>query len=275
MMRLFWLLGNPRKTVAEPSAQPEYSRTSCPAWGRASAPFALLTIGIAQFISAADVPAPRPVNAILADYVKAVGGQEAVDRLTTRETVASVHHGGKVTFYWEKPNHALAMSKRERTGYDGANGWLLSMKRKVKKLARGAEIPLELNANPLRFVHIQDFYSELNPAPAAEIDGEKMEVIVAPNNVAATKLYFDAGSHLLRRVEENGEISAYFTNTVDYLEYQEVDSVRLPFHIVHTTSEPGGHGEDLRVKKITHNLPLQSEIFNKPQPVQVVMGGKR
>ena len=237
--------------------------------------FWLCIIGIAQLIYAADVPPPRPVESILADYVKAVGGQPAVDKLTTRETIAAIRHGGRITFYWEKPNYALAMSKRERTGYDGASGWLLSMKRKVKKLARGAELPLEMDANPLRFVHVKDFYSELNPAPAEEIDGEKMDVIIAPNNVAATKLYFDAGSHLLRRVEENGEISAYFTNTVDYSEYQEIDGVRLPFHIVHSTTEPGGNGEDLRIKKVTHNLPLQSEIFSKPQAVQVVMGGKR
>ncbi len=102
-----------------------------------------------------------------------------------------------------------------------------------------------------------------------------MEVIVAPNNLSATKLYFDAATHLLRLVDENGEVSAYFKNKVEFLDYQEVDGVRLPFRILHTTTEPGGASEDLRIKKITHNLQLQPEIFSKPLAGQMVMGGKR
>jgi hypothetical protein len=124
-------------------------------------------------------------------------------------------------------------------------------------------------------VHSKDFYSELDPAPSEEIDGEKMDVLVAPNNLAATKLYFDATTHLLRRVDEKGETSAYFTDTLDYLDYREVDGVRLPFRMIHTTTEPNSRAEDLRVKKITHNVTLQPQIFSKPLPGQVVLGGKR
>src|ERR1700693_4189696 len=120
--------------------------------------FCLWTIAVAQVAIAADAPTPRPVESILADYVKAVGGYEAVDRITSRETVAAVHRGMRVTFYWQTPNQVLSMSKAERTGFDGTRGWTLSKKRKVKKLARGAEVPIEMDANPLRYVHIRDFY---------------------------------------------------------------------------------------------------------------------
>jgi hypothetical protein len=237
--------------------------------------FWLCIIGSAQLTVAGDSLPARPVESILADYVKAVGGYTAVDQLKSRETVADLHRGPRITLYWQKPNRVLSMSKKERTGFDGTAGWTLSKKRKVKKLAKGAELPIEMDANPLRYVHIQDFYTELNPAPAERIDGERMEVIVAPNSLSATKLYFDAGTHLLRLVSENGEVSAYFKNIVEYLDYREVDGVRLPFRILHATTEPGGVSEDLRVKKITHNVQLQPEIFSKPQAGQVVMGGKR
>ena len=100
-----------------------------------------------------------------------------------------------------------------------------------------------------------------------------MDMILAPNNVAATKLFFDADTHLLRRVEEKGEISVYFMNTIDYLDYREVDGVKMPYHIIHTTTEPQGQGEDLRIKEITHNVKLQPEMFSKPLPGQVVLGG--
>jgi hypothetical protein len=236
--------------------------------------FWLCIIALAH-AAAADAPPPRPVESVLADYVQAVGGFTAVDKLTSRETVANLHHGSRITLYWQKPDHVLRLGKKERIGYDGSRGWTLSSKRKIKKLAKGAQVPIEMDANPLRFVHIRDFYSELNPAPGEEIDGEKMEVVVAPNDLAATKLYFDAATHLLRFVDERGEVSAYFKNTVEYLDYREVDGVKLPFRILHTSTEPGVDSEDLRIKKITHNLALQPEIFSKPQAGQVVMGGKR
>jgi hypothetical protein len=239
-----------------------------------AAPF-LICIIAAHLAMPADTPALRPVESILADYIAAVGGLPAVDHLTSREISADIRRGPKITIFWQKPNKVLAISKRERTGYDGSSGWSLSKKRKVKKLARSAELPIELDANPLRYVHIRDIYSELDPAPREDIDGAKMDVILAPNNIAVTKLYFDADTHLLRRVAEQGETSAYFRNTVDYLDYRQVDGVRLPFRIVHSTTEPGGQGEDLRVKKIAHNVELQPEIFSKPLPAQVVMGGKR
>jgi zinc protease len=232
--------------------------------------FVFLSIAVA-----AQTPSGRPVESVLADYVKAVGGQEAVDRFDSREIVVDVRHGKDLTFYWQKPNHVLSATKRERIGYDGTRCWSLSSKNKLKKLARGAELPLEMEANPLRFVHLNDLYSEVNSAAAEEIDGEKMDVLVAPNSLAATKLYFDAKTHLLRRVEEKGEISAYFTNTFDYLDYEEVDGVRMPYRIVHTTTEPQGHNEDLRFKEIKHNVTLQAELFSKPTPGQVVLGGKR
>jgi len=224
---------------------------------------------------AAEAPTGRSAESIWADYVKAVGGRNAVDRFNSRETMVDAHRGKDMTLYWQKPNNVLAVSKKERMGYDGTHCWTLSSKSKVKKLAHGTELPLEMEANPLRFVHLKELYSEIDPAPSEEIDGEKMDVIVAPNNVASTKLYFDASTHLLRRVEEKGEISVYFTNTIDYLDYQEVDGVRMPFRIVHMTTEPDGHTDDLRVKKITHNVIIQPEMFSKPQPGQVVLGGKR
>jgi hypothetical protein len=186
-----------------------------------------------------------------------------------------VHHGHDLTFYWQKPNMVLSASKKERIGYDGAHCWTLSSKNKVKKLERGAELPLEMEADPLRFVHLKELYSELDEAPSEEIDGEKMDVIIAPNKLAATKLFFDAATHLLRRVEEKGETSAYFTSTIDYLDYQEVDGVRMPYRILYATTEPNSRAEDLRIRKITHNVTLQPEMFSKPTPGQVVLGGKR
>jgi hypothetical protein len=218
---------------------------------------------------------PLAVDDVLTAYVTALGGMEAVDRIQTRVVHGKRHHAGPVTLYWKKPDLVLSVAKEEREGYDGRSGWILSKRKKVKRMARGAQIPLQMDANPLRYGELRKLYSDLDAGPREDLAGERMDVLIAPNSIAATKFFFDAKSHLLRRIEESGETSAYFKLSVDFLDYREVDGVKFPFHIVHETTEPGGSREDLAVKEVEHNVDLRPEAFSKPTSSVVVMGGKR
>ena len=107
-------------------------------------------------------------------------------------------------------------------------------------LARGAGTRLEIDADPLRYARLKELYSELAPGAPETVDARTMQLIVAPNNLGATKFYFDAETHLLRRIEETGETSAYYRTSTDFLDYKPANAVQFPFRIVHSTSEPGG-----------------------------------
>jgi hypothetical protein len=167
------------------------------------------------------------------------------------------------------------ITKKEKIGYDGSSGWALSKKKHLTRLAKHAQQPLEIDANPIRYVHLKTLYFELNAAPPEEVDGVKMDVIIAPNDIGATKFYFDHSTHLLTRIDETGEASAYYKQTIEFLNYKDVDGVRLPFRIVHSTTEPGKNTEDLRISQIRQNIDLKPEIFSKPTEGAVVLGGKR
>ncbi|HEY3938019.1 MAG TPA: hypothetical protein VGL97_11345 [Bryobacteraceae bacterium] len=221
-------------------------------------------------LGAAQAPKPRSVDEVLQAYIQAVGGMPAIDKINTREV-----RGRGLTYYWQRPNKVLQIHKKEKTGYDGSSGWTSSRKKKVKHLARGAELPLEMDANPLRYVRLKDLYSEVNPAPRETLDSKPMDVLVAPNNLGATKLYFDAASHLLSNVEETGETSAYFTTSTEFTDYRPVDGVQFPFRIKHSTTEPGGESEDFRVTKVIDNVDLKPQVFSKPLGGTVIFGGKR
>ncbi len=234
----------------------------------------LLLILSVSVQGAADRAAAR-VDQILQSYIQAIGGQAAIDRIQTREVRADRRHGPKLTYYWQKPNKVLLVTKKARIGYDGSGGWVLSKKKHITKLAKGAQKPLEMDANPIRYVHLKALYSEIDPAPAEEVDGAKMDVLVAPNDIGVTKFYFDPSTHLLARIEETGETSAYYKQTTELLDYKEVDGVRLPFRIIHSSNEPGIGTEDIRISKIEQNLDLKPDIFSKPNGITVVLGGKR
>jgi hypothetical protein len=220
-------------------------------------------------------PAPgKPVDDVVRDYVQAIGGMAAVERIETRETHAERHHS-KLTYFWQKPNKVLLVDGKKKSAYDGGSGWMLSSKKRVSKLSKGSEEPLEIDANPIRYAHLRQLYLEVNAAPPETIEGKKMDVVVAPNDLSATKLYFDTSTHLLARVDETGVTSAYFKHVTDFLDYQEQDGVKLPFRIVHHSTEPGIKTEELRISKVMQNVPLKPDIFKKPAGGGVTLGGKR
>lgn len=213
----------------------------------------------------AQSPKPESVDDVLAAYTRALGGAAAIDRITTREVHGTAGLAAHVTYYWQKPNRVLRIGKRDRIGFDGSAGWIARHGRRVQRLKRGAGPRLEIDANPLRYIHLRQLYSELGPGPPETVDERPMHLIVAPNNLGATKFYFDAGTHLLRRIEETGETSAYYTTSTDFLNYKAVDAIEFPFRIVHSTTEPGGTKEDFRVGKVIENEPLNAAAFSNPR----------
>jgi hypothetical protein len=208
---------------------------------------------------------PPGVDEVLAGYTQALGGAAAVDSVASREIHGKLGLRAGVTYYWQKPNKVLRIGKGSRIGFDGASGRIAPNRGRTKRLGRAAGRPLEMDANPLRYVHLKELYPELSSAPSETVEERPMHVIVAPNNLGATKFYFDAETHLLRRVEETGETSAYYKTSTDFLDYKSVNAVQFPFRIVHSTTEPGGAKEEFRVSKVIDNAPLNPAAFNNPR----------
>jgi hypothetical protein len=202
---------------------------------------------------------------VLAAYTRALGGAAAIDRITTREVHGTVGLHAGVTYYWQKPNKVLRIDKHGRTGFDGSSGWIAERRGRTRKLARGIGTRLEIDADPLRYARLKELYSELAPGAPETVDARTMQLIVAPNNLGATKFYFDAETHLLRRIEETGETSAYYKTSTDFLDYKPANAVQFPFRIVHSTSEPGGAKEDFRVRKVIDNEPVNPAVFSNPR----------
>lgn len=223
----------------------------------------------------ARVTQTKSVDTVLQAYVQALGGQAALNRIQDRRIEAKSHRFGKVTYYWAKPNKVVRVAHGEKAGYDGSTAWYLSRKKKLTRLPKAEQQELEVNANPIRYAHLRDLYSEVDPAPPERIDGQLMDVLVAPNNIGSTKFYFDAATHLLARIEEFGVTSAYYKQTTDFEDYKNVDAIQFPFLIVHATTEPGMKDREIKISSVDQNVGLKAEFFSKPQLGAVTLGGKR
>ena len=235
----------------------------------------VLLAGVGDLTFAADQQKGKPADEVVGMFMQAVGGKEAVDKLESREVEAKEHHGPKRTYYWQKPNKVLLLEGKKKFGYDGSSGWMVSSKKHVSKLPKGSQLPLQMDADPTRYVYLKQLYPEVEAGAPETIDGRKMNVLVAPNNIGSTKFYFDATDHMLARIEEFGEISAYYKNVADFTDYRTVDGIKMPFRIVHSSTEPGAATQEIRIEKVTQNGPIKPGMFDRPRGGAVVLGGKR
>jgi hypothetical protein len=235
--------------------------------------FGLYSLFFGLHLTAADSP-PLSVDQVLQLYVQALGGKDALSRITTREIELSTRHEPKASVYWQAPNKALRITRHERLGFDGGSGWFETKKKKVKKLSRVDQDELQTQADPIRFVHLKDLYPNVEASPPASIDSRAMNVLTSPNAIGSTKFYFDAASHLLCRVEQFGSISAYYTYITDFSDYKEVDGIKLPHRITKTSNEPGAKDVESRVTRVEQNQKIDPVIFSRPNVVPVVTVGK-
>ena len=235
--------------------------------------FFLLTRGFGTDASTAS--AKPTLDSVVRAYIQAVGGQALLDTITAREVHAKQHHGPKLVYYWQKPDSILQIDGKKRTCWAGSSGWILSVKKRVTRLPKGSQRVLQDDADPLRYTRLQQLYPDAGMAADEQVDGEKMDVVQASNDRGVTKLYFDTGTHLLRRIEETGDTSAYFKHVTEFLDYKPVDGLLFPFKIVHSSNEPGAHSQELRISEVLQNMPLKPGLFVKPSSVAVTLGGKR
>ncbi|MDQ2711394.1 MAG: hypothetical protein M3Y24_04025 [Acidobacteriota bacterium] len=234
----------------------------------------LLLVGLVRAVPPGPAAAKSPDQVIQA-YVGAVGGQTAVDRIETREVRAQRHHGPKLVYYWQKPNKVLVEEGKKKAAFDGHGGWEVSTKKRVTKLAKGSQVPLLMDADPLRYVYLKQLYPDVQSGAPETVDGRKMDVLQAANDLGSTKFFFDGVSHLLVRIDEKGETSAYFNYVTEFSDYQQVDDVKFPFRIVHDSTEPDAKENELRISQVMQNVPLRPDLFNKPSLSSIVLGGRR
>jgi len=220
-------------------------------------------------------------RAVVADAIKAHGGEEALAHLRTivRKSAGKLTVAGKdVTFAeeetaqlpqrWRRETEALAGAQRLRVllVVNGDKGWH-SSGGAVTELGpeRLKELRDESYAHWLStLLPLKEPSFRLTQLPEAKVNGEPaVGVKVSAENRPDISLYFDKKTHFLvkleRRAEEGGE-SVLREET--YSAYKEFDGVRLPAKIVRSA----GGKKVSEVTTATYTFPrkVDEATFAKP-----------
>ena len=220
---------------------------------------------------AARLGVPTPA-ALFAKYEQAIGGADALAKLTTRwdkYTTSNPVNGNSSSGETLKkaPDKVLATVNFQNgsnvNAYDGANAWA--------KNQRGTQAITGPNLDQMKFVanfwrdlKLSDRYQQSRPGPKTKVNGH--DAYQVRGTVKGTRnqeqLFFDADSGLLlRRITYRPSPLGAMPDQIDFEDWRTVDGVKVPF--VLKTATP----DSMSVRTYTDvkfNVPADDAKFAMP-----------
>ncbi len=216
-----------------------------------------------------ETPMPA-VDQILDRYAQALGGREAISKLTTRISRGSRIGADGVLVpeeVYQKAPNKLLITTRYPNGdisvrLNGQRAWA-SNGNEGNEISGEELAELEREATFHKELSLKELYSSINTSGKATISAKEAYVIEAKSRSGnLEKLYFDTQTGLLlRRHRESKTVLGPFPLQTDYEDYQSVDGVKVPLTI--RWAMPG-RVWSRRIAEVKHNVSIEDEQFNPP-----------
>ena len=229
---------------------------------------------VGQNLWAASSPSPAPeapptVKQILDRYVQAVGGADALMKITSRTVKGSRIGADGVLVpeevYQKAPDKLLTVTSYPNVvfsnGYNGTAGWGHSSRDGATPLPDQLLAQLKRDAVFYKELKTQEIYSSLTLLGKASVrDADAYVIQATPADGPAEKLFFDVRTGLLvRRYTESDTPLGKLPLQVDYEDFREVDGIKQPF-LIHWSFPGRVWGR--KIDEIKQNVPLDDAKFN-------------
>lgn len=229
-----------------------------------SAPFAATSATVSQ------QPLPT-VDQVLDRYIKALGGTQALDKVTTRMRKGSVEVAGlQGTFeaYEVAPNKAFLIGSLPpprgslQQAFDGSSGWVKNQSG-VFEMRGDSLAQAQRESAFYGDVKLKEQFKDMSVAGKERIDAREFYVVLGTRpDGQLERLYFDVQTGLLaRRVWETPTYFGGLPNANDYDDYRKVGGVRLPFVL---RKARGGQSFLQTISEYKLNIRVDDAKFKKP-----------
>ena len=211
------------------------------------------------------------VDAILDRYIQAIGGERALNKITTRRRKGSVQIAalnGTFELFEAAPNKSLLIGSLPppmgavHQGFDGSIGWVKNQSGVFETSGEG--LAQARRESDFYFdTRLKEQFSSLRVTGRERMDNREFYVLEgARPDGTVERLFFDVQTGLLTR--RSWETPTYFgplPSSIDYDDYRKVGNVRLPFVSRRSRS---GTTFLLTITELKVNPPVDDSIFKKP-----------
>jgi len=213
---------------------------------------------------------PPTADSIIEKYVTALGGADAINKVTSRVSSGVIIVSGKespIDVITKAPNKRVTISHASGadsyTAFDGTIGWMGSAGRPAREMSPADSAGSALDAEfhlPLR---MKEIFTQLRPGRPDKIgDVAVVSLTGTRKGLPPVRFFFDANSGLLlRTVRYTENPLGRMPVQIDYADYREVDGVKTPFRW--TLSRPNGRFT-IQLNEVKANVAVDDSKFAKP-----------
>ena len=228
---------------------------------------------------ATEKPAGPPlpsVEEVLSHYVRALGGQAALDGVKSRSIKTSRLNGGNpesITMIYQKGPGKVLLARESASyslwvGFDGTRAWAQdSLKSYWGLLNTPQRIAILRDSEIYPGSRLRSQYSNVKVMRAEKIGEENTYVIsgISPEGTSEEFYFAVRTGLLLRRHIEEQTVFGGFQIRADFEDYQEIGGVQTPF-VVRWSSPGGAWGTrtSFKVLEVLQNQTINDEKFEGP-----------
>jgi photosynthetic reaction center cytochrome c subunit len=214
-------------------------------------------------------------NPVLAKYIEVLGGQEALDKVTTRVEKGNVlmlgGHQLPIEVFAKSPDQRVSILHTANgdsvTAFNGQEGWLAAAGRPLKEMSASERDGARLDAAVFFPTHLAAMFEELKLQPHPENVGARSVTLVVglSKGRPPVNFYFDQQSGLLVRMARFTDTALGLDPTqVDFSDYRESGHTKTPFRW--TIARPSG-SFTVQIDQVQEQVPIEAGKFTKPMPV--------
>jgi outer membrane lipoprotein-sorting protein len=217
-------------------------------------------------------PASPAAEALLDKYLAAVGGADALKKISSRVTKGTVTVFGDqhmpVEIYAKAPDQRVSVMKMKEgdsvTAYNGKVGWLAVFGR-VHMMNAQESLGARMDANLVFAANVNTMYTKWETKPGKKIDGHDTWLVTGTKEgETPLKLYFDQKTYLLLRLIRYVDSPLGYNPTqIDYADYRHADGIKIPYRW--TVARPGNRFT-IQAEQVQQNVAVDDGKFVPPPP---------
>lgn len=218
-----------------------------------------------------DVARLPAVDQILAKHVQALGGEDAIRKVSSRIEKGTITafggHQFPVEVFTKAPDKRVFVMHLPNgdsiTAFDGHVGWIGAPGRPVREMSGGELEGAKLDADFFFPLRLKEMFTKLESEQAVKIGDHEVNVVSGfADNQPVLRLYFDTQSGLLLRSVRYAESPLGRNPTrIDYADYRKEGGVKIPFRW--TVARPSGRFT-IQLTEVEQDIPIDDGRFSKP-----------